>query len=168
MRSWHSGDAVAGRGLGQTSPRQRPQGASKNFKEPQRASKSLKALQGTSRGSRAFSRRISLRRTRRKRKRREETPRGNTERTHLVFVVSFSMRRSSQRARGCREHIDVRNTSRKPGCRTRSCQASFSDSVVDRGEWPAHRMGLDLRLHCEGEGRSERSTLVTIVPQMGA
>ena len=85
-----------------------------------------------------------------------------------MFVVSFSMRWSSQRARGCREHIDVRNTSRKPGCRTRSRQASFSDSVVDRGEWPAHRMGLDLRLHCEGEGRSERSTLVTIVPQIGA
>ena len=144
--------------------RKEPRRTSKSLEELRRTSRSLKALQGTSRGSRAFSRRISLRRTRRKKK----TPRGNTERTHFVFVVSFSMRRSSQRARGCREHIDVRNTSRKPGCRTRSCQASFSDPVVDRGEWPAHRMGLDLRLHCEGEGRSERSTLVTIVPQMGA
>jgi hypothetical protein len=29
-------------------------------------------------------------------------------------------------------------------------------------------MGLDLRLHCEGEGRSERSTLVNVLHQMGA
>jgi hypothetical protein len=48
MRSWHSDDAVAGRGLGQTSPRQRPQGASKNFKEPRRTSRNFEELQGTS------------------------------------------------------------------------------------------------------------------------